>query len=256
MGKICVRQDGKLTLIIIPWFLCFMCEGLEKNLLAIQSGIDGVVADELGDNFFHLANRCHVVVLAADGDEVVDVAADFLEVVLADGGDADLLVERGLGVLLSGEHLLIELLARTQTGVLDLNILRTAEEDHALGEVGNLHGFAHVEDENLTTVAHGASLEDGLAGFGNEHEVTDDFRIGDGDGTALFDLTFEERNNRAVGTEDIAKASGDELAGRPLRGGFKCSRAAFKRFNGSRAAVQTFNVLRTFKGFRDLRLMF
>ena len=217
MGKICVRQDGKLTLIIIPWFLCFMCEGLEKNLLAVQGGIDGVVADELGDDLFHFANRGHVVVLAADSDEVVDVAADFLEVVLADGGDADLLVERGLGVLLGGEHLLIEFLTGTQTGVLDLNILRTAEEDHALGEVGNLHRLAHVEDEDLTTVAHGASLEDELAGLGDEHEVTDDFRIGDRDGTAFFDLTFEERDDRAVGTEDIAKAGGDELAG-PLRG--------------------------------------
>ena len=74
----------------------------EGLLLAIEGGIDGVVADELWDNLFHLANRGHVVVLAADGDELVDVAADFLEVVLADGGDADLLVERGLGVLLSG----------------------------------------------------------------------------------------------------------------------------------------------------------
>lgn len=215
-------------------------------LFAIQGGIDGVVADELGDDFFHLANRGHVVVLAADGDEVVDVAADFLEVVFANCGDADLLVERGLGVLLSGEHLLVEFLARTQAGVLDLNILRTAEENHALGEVGNLHGFAHVEDEDLTTIAHGASLEDELAGLGDEHEVTDDFRIGDCDGTAFFDLTFEERDNGAVGAQDVAKASGDELAN-PLRGGFKCSRAAFKRFNGSRAA---------FKGFRGLRLVF
>ena len=186
-------------------------------LFAIQGGIDGVVADELGDDLFHLANRGHVIVLAADGDEVVDVAADFLEVVFADGGDADLLVERGLGVLLGGEHLLVKFLARTQTSVLDLNILRTAEEDHALCEVGNLHGLAHVEDENLTTVAHGASLEDELAGLGDEHEITDDFRIGDGDGTAFFDLTFEEWDDGAVGTEDIAKASGDELAS-PLRG--------------------------------------
>ena len=187
----------------------------EGLLFAIEGGIDGVVADELGDDLFHLANRGHIVVLAADGDEVVDVATDFLEVVLADGGDADLLVERGLGVLLGGEHLFIEFLAGTQAGVLDLNILRTAEEDHALGEVGNLHGLTHVEDENLTTVAHGASLEDELAGLGDEHEVTDDLWIGDGDGTALFNLTFEEWDNGAVGTEDVAKAGGDKLAGSP-----------------------------------------
>lgn len=216
-----------------------------RGKLLVEGGIDGIVADELGDDLFHLANRGHVIVLAADGDEVVDVAADFLEVVLADGGDADLLVERGFGVLLGGEHLLIEFLARTQTGVLNLNILRTAEEDHALGEVGNLHGLTHVEDENLTTIAHGAGFEDELAGLRDEHEVTDDFRIGDCDRTAFFDLTFEEWDDRAVGTEDIAKAGGDELAS-PLWGGFKCSRAA----------VQTFNVLRTFKGFRGLRLVF
>ena len=186
-----------------------------RGKLLVEGGIDGVVANELGDNLFHLSNRCHVVVLTADGDEVVDVAADFLEVVLADGGDADLLVERGFGVLLSGEHLLIEFLAGTQAGVLNLNILRTAEEDHALGEVGNLHGLAHVEDENLTSVAHGTGLEDEFAGFGDEHEVTDDFRIGDGDRTAFFDLTFEEWDDRAVGAEDIAETSGDELARSP-----------------------------------------
>ncbi len=186
-----------------------------RGKLLVEDGVDGVVADELGDDLFHLANRCHVVILAADCDEVVDVAADFLEVVFADGGDADLLVERGLGVLLGGEHLLIELLAGAQTSVLDLDILRTAEEDHALGKVGNLHRLAHVEDEDLTTVAHGASLEDELAGLGDEHEVTDDFRIGDCDGTALFNLTFEEWNDGAVGTEDIAKAGGDELARSP-----------------------------------------
>ena len=218
-----------------------------RGKLLVEDGVDGVVADELGDDLFHLANRGHVVVLAADGDEIVDVAADFLEVVFANCGDADLLVERRLGILFGGEHLLVEFLARTQASVLNLNIIRSTEEDHALGEIGNLHGLAHVEDEDLTTVAHGASLEDELAGLGDEHEVTDDFRIGDCDGTAFFDLTFEEWDDRAVGTEDVAKAGGDELARRPLRGGFKCSRAAFKRFNGSRAA---------FKGFRGLRLMF
>lgn len=128
-------------------------------------------------------------------------------------------MERELGVLLGGEHLLIELLARTQTGVLDLNILRTTEEDHAFGEVGNLHGLAHVEDEDLTTVAHGASLEDEFAGLGDEHEITDDFRISDGDRTALFNLTFEERDDRAVGAKNVAKAGGNELRVSPLWGG-------------------------------------
>ena len=184
-------------------------------LFAIEGGIDGVVADELGDDLFHLANRGHVVVLAADGDEVVDVAADFLEVVLSDGGDADLLVERRLGILFGGEHLLVEFLARTQAGVLNLNILRSTEEDHALGEVGNLHGLAHVENEDLTSVAHGAGLEDELAGLGDEHEITDDLWIGDGDGTALFNLTFEEWDDGAVGTEDVTEAGGDELRESP-----------------------------------------
>ena len=67
---------------------------LEGLLLAIQSRVDGIVNNELGDDLFHLANCGHVVVLTADGDEFVDVATGFLEVVLADGGDADLLVER------------------------------------------------------------------------------------------------------------------------------------------------------------------
>ncbi len=117
----------------------------------------------------------------------------------------------GLGVLGIVEDFLIELLALAEPGELYLDIGGMAEGYHALGKVDDLDGLAHIEDEDLAAMAHGACLEDEFAGFGDEHEVADDIGMGDGDGTAFLDLLTEEGDDGAVGAEDVAEAGGDEL---------------------------------------------
>ena len=117
----------------------------------------------------------------------------------------------GLGLLGIVEDLFVELLAIAEAGELYLDVLCSGELDHALGEVDDADGGAHVEDEDLAALAHGTGLEDELAGFGDEHEEADDVGVGDGDGTALADLLLEDGDDRAVAAEDIAEAGGDEL---------------------------------------------
>ena len=182
----------------------------------VEGGVNGVVADIRRYNLLHLTDSSHVVVLLADGDEFIDVAANLLVIVLADSSYAYLLVERRLCVLVGGKEFLVEFLARTQTGVLDLDILGTAEQNHTLSQVGDADWLAHVEHEDLATIAHDACLENKLTGLGDEHEVANDVWIGDGDGTAFLDLTFKERNDGTIGAQHITETSGDELAGSPL----------------------------------------
>ena len=83
---------------------------------------------------------------------------------------------------------------------------------HALCQVGNLHGLAHLEHEDLPTVALGTCLEHQFAGLGDEHEVTDDIRMGDGDRSTVLDLLLEEGDHRTVGTQHIAESGGDKLS--------------------------------------------
>ena len=120
-------------------------------------------------------------------------------------------MESRLGTLELVEHFLVELLARTQTGKLDLHILRTGEFDHTFGKVGNLHRFTHIEDEDLTAVALGTGLEDEFTGLGNQHEETHDTLVGDGHRTAILDLLTEEGDDGTVAAEDIAETGGHKL---------------------------------------------
>ena len=120
----------------------------------------------------------------------------------------------GLGVLGVGEDFLVELLARTESGVFDLDVLadlEAGERDHLPGEVVDLDGFAHVEGEYLIALGQGHGLHDEAAGLGNGHEVAGDAGIGDRDGAAFLDLLAETRDDGAVGAEDVAEARGDEL---------------------------------------------
>ena len=44
--------------------------------------------------------------------------------------------------------------------------LEAGEQDQVAGEVDDLDGLAHVEDEDLAALAHGGGLEDELAASG------------------------------------------------------------------------------------------
>lgn len=117
------------------------------------------------------------------------------------------------------EELLIELLARAETYVLDLDVNirgQSGESDEVPGHVVDLHWLAHVEDEDLTTLRVVRRLEHQGDGLRDGHEVADDTLVGDGHRTALCDLLFEERDDGAVGAEDVTEADRDEVGLRVL----------------------------------------
>ena len=118
------------------------------------------------------------------------------------------------GVLLVAEDLLIEFLARTQTGVGDVDVLVRYEAckfDHSPRKACNLDTFAHVKDEDLIACGHRCCFHHKAAGFRNGHEETGYVRMCDRHRAAFCNLLAEARDDRAVGAEDIAKAGGDEL---------------------------------------------
>ena len=93
----------------------------------------------------------------------------------------------------------------------NLHVGAAGEADHALRQIDNLNRLAHVEDIDLSTLAHAASFQHQLAGLGDSHEVADDFRVRDGDRAAGLDLFAEQRDHGTVGTQHIAEAGGNEL---------------------------------------------
>ena len=117
------------------------------------------------------------------------------------------------GVLLGGKEFFVEFLAITKAGEFYLDVLGSGEGYHAFGQIDYFDGLAHVEDEDLASVAHGAGFEYKTACFGDEHEVADDVGMGDFDWSAFLDLLTEDRDDRAVASQDVAETCGDELGG-------------------------------------------
>ena len=138
-----------------------------------------------------------------------------LVVVEGDGlADVDEFVIRLGEALLGHELLFIELLARAEAGILDFDVhirLQTGETDHVAGQGVDLHRGSHVEDEYLAPVGVGTGQHHKAHRFGDGHEVADDIRVGDRDWAAFFNLLLENRNDRAVGAQDVPEADGDEL---------------------------------------------
>ena len=109
---------------------------------------------------------------------------------------------------------LVELLTRTETGVLNLDVLIGSEAgqlNHTTGHIGNLHALTHIEDEDLVAIGHDGSLHNEAAGLGDGHEETGDIGMGNGDGTALGYLLTETGDNGAVGAENVTKSRCHEL---------------------------------------------
>ena len=144
----------------------------------IQRFVLGAAALILGDDGLHELDDSHVVEGVRGFEQGGLVAAGLVVVVLTHGGNHNLGMVRGLGLLGIVEHLLVEFLAIAQAGELYLYALCTGETDHALGEVDDADGGAHIEHEDLTALAHGTGLEDEFAGLGDEHEETDDIGVG------------------------------------------------------------------------------
>ena len=129
-------------------------------------------------------------------------------------GDADAFVEGRQGVLFGGEHFFVEFFAGPQAGVFDLDVFvgrEAGQGDHPAGELVDLHGFAHIEDEDLVAGAHRGGLHHEAAGLGDGHKEAVDLGVRDGHRAALGDLLAEARDHGAVAAEDVAEAGGHEL---------------------------------------------
>ena len=196
-------------------FSCKNAHGFIRCLLffgsVVQLLILRVPAFVFRDDILHGLDDGHVVECPGDLHEVPLVLTGGGIVVFTHLGDHDLGVRCRDGALLVVEDLLVELLPVTQAGELYLHILRSGQGDHPPGQVDNLHGLTHVEDEDLASLAHGTRLKYQRARLGDEHEVANDVRVGDGDRTAVTDLLLKDGDHAAVGAQDVAEPGGHEL---------------------------------------------
>jgi len=166
-------------------------------------------------------------------DHALHVVADVVLVFIrgfheaADAGQEGILVEGdGLSnedqvivglpeALFCHELLFVELFTGAEARVFYLNVyirLEAAELNQVPRERVDLHRRSHVEDENFAALCIGAGEEHEAHGLRDGHEVADDVRRGDGHRTALRDLPLKNRNDGAIGTEDIAETYRDELS--------------------------------------------
>ena len=141
----------------------------------------------------------------------------FQEIICLKGNgaaDVDQVAVRLFQAFLGHELLFIELLSGAQAGVLDLDIdvrLEARKPDQVSGQGVDLDRASHVEDENLTAMGIGTREHHEADRLGNGHEIADDIRVGHGDRTALFDLLFEDRDDRAVAAQHVAETDGDKF---------------------------------------------
>ncbi len=158
-------------------------------------------------------------VLPAFAVELVEVLQELLVVHLDRVADVDQLIRCIRHALFVHEELLVELLAWAETYVLDLDVYirgQSGESDEVPGHVVDLHRLAHVEDEDLAALRVVRRLEHQGDGLRDGHEVADDTLVGDGHRPPLRDLLLEERDDGAVGAEDVTEADRDEVGLRVL----------------------------------------
>lgn len=158
-------------------------------------------------------------VLPAFAVELVEVLQELFVVHPDRVADVDQLIRCIRHALFVHQKLLVELLARAETHVLDLDVYirgQSGESDQVPGHVVDLHRLAHVEDEDLAALRVVRRLEHQGDGLRDGHEVADDPLVGDGYRTALRDLLLEERDDGAVGAEDVTEADSDEVGLRVL----------------------------------------
>ena len=133
--------------------------------------------------------------------------------VLPDLRDPYPVVARRVGVLRVREHLLVELLSRPEAAVLDHDVPvgnEPREGDHPPGEGVDLHGFAHVEHEDLVASRHRRRFHHEAACLGDRHEEPRDLRMGNRHGTALGDLLPEPRDHGTVAAQNVTEPCRNE----------------------------------------------
>lgn len=172
------------------------------------------------------------------GDDGLELAADFELVAGVGGLDQGIVAGAGLGEVVgegaAGEDFFVgcvvdvfvvegeffeEFFAGADTGVDDGHFLfgHAGQADHIAGQVGDFDGLTHVEDEEVAGALEAGGLEDELGGFGDGHEIAGHVGVGDGDGSAVFDLFAEDGDDAAVGAEHVAEADGAEFGVGVLR---------------------------------------
>ena len=153
---------------------------------------------KLRNNLLHLLDDSHVIEAFGKFVELYLVLEGEVVRVFAHLGNHDLWMVGWFGVFLGGKEFLEEFLAIAKSGEFYLHVLGSREGNHAFSKVNNLDGLAHVEDEDLSSLAHGACFEYKAASLGDKHEVADDVGMGDLDGTALLDLLAEDWDDRTI----------------------------------------------------------
>ena len=147
----------------------------------------------------------------AGSHERIDLLLSFRVVILGHSSDTDFLVKSGFRFFFVIEHFFVELFAVAQACILNFHALRSAQFDHTFSHVGNAHRFAHIKDENFSTLTMCARFEYQLAGFWDEHKEANDVWMSHCDGASSLNLAAEERNDRTVRAQDVAEARRYEL---------------------------------------------
>src|SRR4051812_32187321 len=136
-------------------------------------------------------------------------------------GQHDLLGGGRLLELEGGEQVLVQLLPRTPSHLLDRDVdvrPQTRQLDHVARELPDRHGLAHLEHEDLAALAERPRADDELHRLRDRHEVAGHPLVGERDGAAERDLAAEDRHDRARRAEHVAEADRRELRVRPPLG--------------------------------------
>ena len=88
--------------------------------------------------------------------------------------------------------------------------------DHLLGQVENLNGFSHVENIDLSPIAHNTGFQHELTSLRDGHKITGDLRVGYGNRTTLGYLLLKQGNHRTIGAQDITKTRRNKFRFRTL----------------------------------------
>src|SRR5262249_34364084 len=104
--------------------------------------------------------------------------------------------------LLAGElQFFEELLAGTQSRKYNVHFfegLQSRQPDHFHSHVEDAHRLAHIKNEDLSPLAHGAGLEDQLGGFPDRHEISPHVRVSHSHWATPPNLLAKDRNHGTV----------------------------------------------------------
>ncbi len=106
------------------------------------------------------------------------------------------------------EQLFIQLFARPETGIFDLDIhpgFETGQLNQILCQIRNLHRLSHIQYKNLAALRTGAGLKYERNRLGDRHEIPDNIRMCHGNRTACRDLLLEKRDHASVAPQHISK---------------------------------------------------